>query len=123
MASFSTTWLSQRYQDKTQRRAQENTRRERLYGDFIDEASKLFADALQNSLENPSKLVGLYAIFGKLRLFASNATIDAAYKVLDQIITTFYSPNQSFQDENTVSSHRLDLLHDFILSCRGDLRD
>ena len=37
-ASLTTTWLTQRYQDRSQRLAQERARRERLFGEFIDQA-------------------------------------------------------------------------------------
>ncbi len=45
-ASFATTWLTQDAQVRAQRFAQAMARRERLYGEFIEEASKLFADSL-----------------------------------------------------------------------------
>jgi hypothetical protein len=69
LASFATTWLTQHQQERATRLAQEMNRRKRLYGDFIDEASRLIADALTHHLEEPSKMVPLYAIMGKLRLF------------------------------------------------------
>jgi hypothetical protein len=46
VASFATTWLTQDAQVRAQRFAQAMTRRERLYGEFIEEASKLFTWAL-----------------------------------------------------------------------------
>ena len=39
LASLTTTWLTQRYQDRSQRIAQERARRERIFGEFIDQAS------------------------------------------------------------------------------------
>ena len=69
-ASFATTWLTQHAQQHATRLEQEMSRRERLYGEFIDEASRLLADALTHHLHEPSKMVPLYAIMGKLRLFA-----------------------------------------------------
>ena len=65
LAFFMTTWLTQHYQ----RIAQEGSRREKLYGGFIDQASILFGDALINQLTDSSKIVPLYAVMGKLRLF------------------------------------------------------
>ena len=62
LASFATTWLTQHYQGEMQRRSQESGRREKLFGEFIDQASTLLADALTHSLEDPSKLVTLYAV-------------------------------------------------------------
>jgi len=40
LASFATTWLTQHSQERAQRFAQAMTRREHLYGGFIEEASK-----------------------------------------------------------------------------------
>ena len=50
-------------------RLQDRARREALYGEFIREASKLFADAFEQELDDPAKLVQLYAIVSTLRLF------------------------------------------------------
>ena len=122
LASFSTTWLTQHFQDRTQRRQQEMSRREKLYGDFIDEASRLFADALTHSLEEPSKLVSLYAILGKLRLFASGQTMEVAQNVMSRIVTVYYQPPEDFKGQDTIESHSLDILRDFTEACRADLR-
>jgi hypothetical protein len=73
-ASFATTWLPQHQQERATRLAQEMSRRERLYGEFIDEASRLLADALTHHLEEPSKMVPIYAVMGKLRLFAPTSS-------------------------------------------------
>ncbi|WP_342149017.1 hypothetical protein [Methylorubrum sp. SB2] len=86
LASFATTWMTQRFQDRAQRLAQTSARRERLYGEFIDEASRLFGDALTHGPEDPSKLVGLYAIRSKLLLFASPSIIDEANKVMVGVV-------------------------------------
>ena len=122
LASFSTTWLTQHFQVRTQRRQQEMSRREKLYGDFIDEASRLFADALTHSLGEPSKLVSLYAILGKLRLFASSRTMEVAQDVMSRIVTVYYRPPEDFQGQATIESHSLDVLRDFTEACRADLR-
>ena len=71
VASIATTWLTQHSQDRSQRHAQSVSRRERLYGDFIDEASTLFIDALTHDQIDPSKFVQIYALIRKLRLFAA----------------------------------------------------
>ena len=79
LASVATTWLTQHHQDQTQRRNQEALRRERLFGEFIDQASKTYADGMiQERLDDPAKLVPMYATINKLRLFAKPATIYAA---------------------------------------------
>jgi hypothetical protein len=47
------------------------SRRDHLYGDFIEEASRLFADALTLEFDEPSNFVRLHALSEKLRLLAS----------------------------------------------------
>ena len=71
LASVTTTWLTLTVRDRTDRRTRELTRKEHVYGQFIDEASRLFTDALSHDLDDASKLVSLYATVSKLRLFAS----------------------------------------------------
>jgi hypothetical protein len=70
VASFARTWLTRHAQERTQRFAR-MSRRDDLYGDFIEEASRLFADALTLEFDQPSKFVRLHALVEKLRLFAS----------------------------------------------------
>jgi hypothetical protein len=72
-------------------------RRERLYGEFVDEASRLLADALTHHLEEPSKMVQLYAILGKLRLFAPASIVARADEVMDQIVEIYDLPNADLQ--------------------------
>ena len=122
LASFSTTWLTQHFQDRTQRRLQEMSRREKLYGDFIDEAARLFADSLTHTLEEPAKLVSLYAILGKLRLFASAKTMEVAQLVMSRIIEVYYQPVDAFEGRHSIESHELDILRSFTEACRADLR-
>jgi hypothetical protein len=125
-ASLTTTWLTQRYQDRSQRLAQERARRERLFGEFIDQASQLYADALSHTaLEDPARLVPLYATIGKLRLFASKRTIADA--VMARIVETYYLPNMDFTARPSPPAgdsdmlRDFDLLRDFTEACRAEL--
>jgi hypothetical protein len=123
LASLGTTWLTQRYQDRSQRLAQERARRERLFGEFIEQASQVFADALSHTpLEDPARLVPLYATIGKLRLFASERTIAAADAVMARIIETYYLPNMDFTARPNPQDVDYDILRDFTEACRAELR-
>jgi hypothetical protein len=122
LASLVTTWLTQHYQDRVQRRAQEMARRERLFGDFIVQAAKLFADALTHDyLADPSVLVPLYALKAQLGLFASKATIDRADEVLQLIIDTYYRPNVDQHNRDAVQSGAYDFLQAFTEAARKEL--
>ena len=46
LPSFASAWLTLRHQDRAKRLSREKTRRQKLYKHFIDEASKLYAEAL-----------------------------------------------------------------------------
>ena len=122
LASLASTWLTQHHQDARRQRAQDNVRRERLFVEFIDLSSKAFVDALQRtSIQDPSHLVPLYASMGKLRLFASDRTIEAAERVMDGIIETYYSPELNTQQRPHVGG-KSDILRDFAERCRAELR-
>jgi hypothetical protein len=121
LASFATTWLTQHSQERAQRFAQARTRREHLYGEFIEEASKLFTDALTHQFDDPSKFVRLYALVGNLRLCASANVIVKAEEVMRRIIETYNLPNIDFRDLEDTHESDTDLLRAFSEACRGDL--
>jgi hypothetical protein len=122
LASFATTWLTQHQQERATRLAQEMNRRKRLYGDFIDEASRLIADALTHHLEEPSKMVPLYAIMGKLRLFASANVVARVDDVMAQIVEIYDLPNADFRNPTErPPQQRVDILRAFGEACRADL--
>lgn len=121
LASFATTWMTQRFQDRAQRFSQTLARRERLYGDFIDEASRLFGDAFTHKLEDPSKMVGLYAIRSKLMLFAAPTIIAEADLVMESIAKTYSADLADLVTVEYVERERLDVLRGFAEACRAEL--
>ena len=124
LASLATTWLTQHYQDRSQRIAQERARRERIFGEFIEQASQLYADALSHtSVEDPARLVPLYATIGKLRLFAAERTVVAADVVMARIVETYYLPNMDFTARPSPKYEDLDILRAFTEACRAELRE
>jgi len=122
VASFATTWLTQDAQQRTQRFAQAMTRREHLYGEFIEEASKLVADALTHELDDPSKFVQLYALIGRLRLFASANVIAEAEGVMRYVVKTYRQPNRDLRNPEDLREDDVDTLRAFSEACREDLR-
>lgn len=122
-ASFATTWLTQHTQQHATRLEQEMSRRERLYGEFISEASRLIADALTHHLEDPSKMVALYASLGKLRLFAPANVVVRADEVMGKIIEIYDLPHADFRNPaDRPAQQRVDILRAFGEACRDDLQ-
>jgi hypothetical protein len=122
LVSIATTWLTQHHQDESRRRAQEYTRRERIFVEFIDLSSKAYVDALlETSIKDPAKIVSLYATMGKLRLFASGGIVEAAEKVMSRILETYYGPKFDLENRPAVD-HTSDILREFSERCRAELR-
>jgi hypothetical protein len=121
--SLAASWLSQHVQFKSQRFAHEVSRREQLYESFIDEASKLYADAYEHNEGEISKMVKLYALVSKMRLVAAPKTIDSADAVVRVIIETYLAPNKTFRDVLEILDRKeMNPLRAFSDACREELR-
>src|SRR5215470_4388836 len=85
-ATLATTWLTQHGADRRKRLSSELNRRESLYGDFINECSKLLLDALDHSLDKPETMVLAYSLFNRIRLVSSSPVVAAAQKVMRSLV-------------------------------------
>ncbi len=123
LTSFATSWLTQQTQVKVQQSAHKLTRREELYKDFVQEASKLYADSLIHETSDVSQLVRLYAMISRMRVLSSTTTIESADKVARMIVNTYLAPNKTFPElRDMVNSGAIDLLRDFSEACREEFQ-
>ena len=76
LTSFASAWLTQHHQDRAKRLSGEKTRRQKLYKQFIVEASKLYADAPAHDRAEVSALVSVYALINRMRVVSSPAVIE-----------------------------------------------
>ncbi|TPL09609.1 hypothetical protein FJ938_07395 [Mesorhizobium sp. B2-4-14] len=123
MASIAATWLTQASQNRSQRFLQEHARREKLFGEFIEEAAKRYADAVVGEPKTFVPLFELYAILGKLRLFASDTTLKAADRVMGTIGLAYRCPSLDAPDPNNPNGSRYDFLREFTDACRFELME
>lgn len=121
VATIATTWLTQYAQERAQRLSQSMDRREQLYSEFIREAAKLFTDALTHEGSDPTKFVDLYALVGRLRLFAPSGIVVEAENVMRRIVETYALPNPDLSGPEESWKDDLDVLRSFSDSCRKDL--
>ena len=119
LASFTTTWITITGQQRAKTLAHATLKKENLYGQFIDEASRLFTDALSHELDDASKFVQLYALSNKLRLFAPVDVLAAMDEVADRILETYRSPNLDLRARG--AAPKIDILRGFSRACRKDL--
>jgi F0F1-type ATP synthase membrane subunit b/b' len=123
LTSIANSWLTQHAQARAQLRAQEQAKREELYGQFIDEASKLFADALQHQTEEASAVVGLYALIGRIRLRSSPEVTARAEQLAQLIVETYLAPNRTFREfRDLLHSAVKDPFLTFSEACHKELR-
>jgi hypothetical protein len=117
-----TTWITLNGQERARRFAETMSRKQNLYGEYIDEASKLLGDSLTHKLapEDLPKLVRLYALTSKLRLFAPADVTSMADDVMQRIIETYQN---QVEDVQTLAREPrdLDILRQFSEACRRDL--
>ena len=121
LATVLTSWVSQRRSDRARVRSQTNSKREELYKSFVEEAARLYADALVKNKSEVSELVALYALIGRMKILSSDEVIEAAEKVGRLILDTYLSPNRSFVDLPDLL-REVDPLRDFSEACRRELQ-
>ena len=120
LASFGTTWLNQSYQNRIQRHSIERSRREKLYGDFINEAAIAYTDSMAKNLEDPSSIVNLYAIKSRLSLFSNDDILNEADSVIQIIIERYSQKNVTYSEIDPKTTGHFDLLRDLTRLCRRE---
>lgn len=122
LASFGSSWLTQRTQLRFSQREAVKAKREALYAEFIDEASRLYGDALGHQKDEVVDLVKIYALIGRIRLVSPRRVVTAAERTLDTISRTYLAPNRSLH-EVMDDFHRAgsDFFAEFGEACRQDL--
>jgi hypothetical protein len=120
LTSLAGSWISQNTQARAQQVLGDWTRRQELYKAFIEEASRLYGDALVSNDAEISKFIPLSVILNRMRVLSSAAVVDAAEAVIDKIAETHLEPNQTIRD---LRGHheKIDILRAFSEACRKDL--
>jgi hypothetical protein len=97
--------------------------REKLYSDFIGECAKLLIDAFTHQLEDPEKLLPLYALTNRVRLTASQPVVAEAERLLARITDQYFSRNLTVEEMRQLAhSKDADPLKTFGEACRMELK-
>jgi hypothetical protein len=121
LASGLATWLSQRSQSKAQWLSQNQLRRQDTYKVFIDQASKLYIEALQNDNPDVSALMTLYAQVSRMRVLSSTSVIECADQIVKKIIATYLEPNKTLPELAKMgTSGLIDPLREFSETVRAE---
>jgi len=123
LTSLAASWLTQYVQFSAQQRANNLSRREELYKEFIEEASKWYADAYVHDKAEVSNLVKLYALVSRMRVLSAPGIAEHADRVVRVIIETYLAPNKTFRDVTEVlDNDAMNPLREFSDACREELR-
>ncbi len=121
LASGLATWLSQRSQAKAQWLSQNQLRRQDIYKVFIEQASKLYIEALQNDEPDVSALMTLYAQISRMRVVSSTSVVECADQIVKKIIATSLEPNKTFPElRKMATSGLIDPLREFSEAARAE---
>jgi hypothetical protein len=121
VSTIMTNWAAQRRKDRTRRHSRSIAKREELYKSFIEEASRLYADAIVSEKSEISKLVDMYALIGRMKILSSDQVIDAAEKAALLIVETYVAPTRTFVDIPQFIKE-MDPLREFSEACRRELQ-
>jgi hypothetical protein len=123
LTSLASAWLTLRRQGRNTRLSRERAKRQKLYKLFIDEASKLYADALVHDQAEFSALVRVYALISRMRVLSSPAVVEKAEAIVRMIIDTYFAPNKTFPEvRKLIDSRAIDPLRTFSETCRAELQ-
>ena len=121
LTSFATSWTTLRTQMKAQRNDSSKSKRQKLYKAFIDDAAKIYGDALIHDKLETTGLIDLHALVSRMRIVSSGPVIETAVNVVKVITETYSQPNKSSEEiEAMISSGSVDILRSFSEACRDE---
>lgn len=116
--------LTKKHEGRARIASEDKGGRQKLYTQFIEEASKLYLDALVRDQPESSAMVSLYALVSKMRIVSSANIVKSAEAVTQTVLCTYSLPNKTFGELRQLMLNKefLDPLLTFSEVCRDDLR-
>jgi hypothetical protein len=124
LTSFATTWLTQNVQARNARMAADRTKREELYGSFMDELALLYSHALRGDAVDYTKLVNAFALKGRIRLLATPPVTDSADRAVKFLVDLYMGPTRTAEEMRAMmDAQSQDAIGDFAKVCRDELKE
>ena len=122
-ATVATAWVTQKTVNRRELIQTEIRKRETLYGEFIGECAKLLVDAFTHTLDQPEKLLPIYAQINRIRLCASQPVLIEAEHVLRRITEQYFLRNLTIEELTRLArSEDVDPLKAFGEACRAEIK-
>ncbi|WP_227471240.1 hypothetical protein [Paraburkholderia caledonica] len=114
LTSVLASWLTQRTQVRAEWLAHDRVRRQELYKEFIEEATKCYVDALQHGEPDLHALANLYAKISRMRVQSSRKVADEADLIGRKIVDTYLAPDKTFVElRQMIADGSIDILGNF----------
>src|SRR5258707_15251871 len=97
-STFAASWITQHKVLGTQRRLLHARQRQKLYSEFIIEATKRLAEAWNHQAEGPEVVGNLYSAVQSMRLVSSSKEVECAEEEMRGIIAAYAEPNRTFDE-------------------------
>jgi hypothetical protein len=121
--SFLGAWIAKLKEVRGQWVVQDRLRRQDLYKEFIQVASKCFVDAVQHEKPDVASLVAMYEKMSRMRVISSPQVLADAEEVLRRIIDALSEPAVTLTNDKVremFETGSADVLRSFSESCRAE---
>jgi hypothetical protein len=117
-----TSLVTQRTQARAEWLAHDRVRRQKLYKEFIEQASQCYVHALQHNEPDVTALVSLFAKISRMRVQSSAEVANEADQVGRKIVDTYDAPEKTFLElREMLADGSIDILSRFSDVCRDEL--
>ena len=128
LTSLARTWVGERSQSRRDLLQQEIAKRETAYSDFVEQASKMYVEAATHHINDDKaeveEMTSFFAVWNRMRLFASDPVMREAEKVVDRIIMQYGAENISAEQlRKSALEKKDDPVKPFSIICRRELHD
>jgi hypothetical protein len=125
VTSAATTWMNQRAQARVAWLANDLSRRENLFRDFIIAASKTYGEATQTNEPQLQDLIALYALISRMRVRCTPRTVACAEKVADTTVNSYFAPKMTIGQLHALikSGKGVDPFKEFAEAARDELQE
>lgn len=122
VTSFATTWFITTSQTAAARLTAERSKREVLYGRFMEQLAALHAEALQQVTVNYEKFATAYALRGQILLIASDPVFHSADQALKFVIDITLGPRRTDEEMRKMMDEKQhDIVGAFASACRLEI--
>jgi hypothetical protein len=123
-ASVATNWVAQKTHGRRELIRDEMSKREALYGEFINECSKRVIDSFERTLDRSEIVLTMYKLLNRIRLCASDAVLREAQRAVGVITEQYFASNLSLEEMRDLlrKGENVDPLKPFAEACRSELQ-